>query len=159
MNTPKVIAVRATEDGRPNLFKTWIGVGGAGFVAIALLSFGGCENRSPKHPTAIELVGKWKSEGTSYKDTRTYTGIYDFYAIGKHTYDILLSDGVHKQGHGVWNLAQETDTLQVENDTGSVYVGTFKGGIFTAITLTTTNKQWGLVLKKEEGNSTTSALR
>ncbi len=113
----------------------------------------GSENNSHKHPTAADMVGKWKAEATSCKDKRTYTGIYDFYAIGNHTYDIVLNDDIHKQGSGVWSMMEGTDFLQMENDTGAVYFGTIEGEDFTTITLFTTNNQWGVVLKKEEVDS------
>jgi hypothetical protein len=127
-----------------------------GFI-FSLLTYGGSGYRNPKHPTAADLVGKWKAEGTSYKDQRTYSGTYDFYAIGNHTYDIILSDGVHKQGRGVWSLMEGKDTLQLENDTGAVYFGTVESGIFTTITLNTTNNQWGVVFQKEGSDSTNPA--
>jgi hypothetical protein len=149
--------IRLSETRLPGLFK--VGVGVAVLVGIALTVFIGVKYFIPKHPTDADLLGKWQSEGKSHKDTRTYTGIYDFYAIGRHTYDIIVSDGVHKQGRGVWSLPEGSDTLQVENDTGSVYVGAFQRENFTKISLTTTNRQWGVVLKKQEGASTLSAAK
>ena len=120
-----------------------------GVIFTPLLS-DGCDNNSRKHPTAADMVGKWQAEATSYKDKRTYAGIYDFYAVGNHTYDIMLSDGVHKQGRGVWSMMEGTDFLQMENDTGAVYFGTIEGENSTTITMLTTNNQWGVVLKKEK---------
>jgi hypothetical protein len=122
-------------------------------VIFAPLLSDGCENNSHKHPTAADMVGKWKAEATSYKDKRTYAGIYDFYAVGNHTYDIMLSDDVHKQGRGVWSMMEGTDFLQMENDTGAVYFGIIEGENFTTITMLTTNNQWGVVLTKEEEDS------
>ncbi|MFH0780940.1 MAG: hypothetical protein V2B20_03175 [Pseudomonadota bacterium] len=148
-----------TQKGLPCQYKAGIEVGAAVVLGIALLFSGGCKSRNLKHPTTTELIGKWQSAGTSYKDIRTYAGIYDFYAVGKHTYDIILSNGVQKQGRGVWRITEEADALQVENDTGSVYVGTFRDENFTTITMTTTNNEWGLVLTKVEDGRATSASR
>ncbi len=150
MSATKVRPELKRDKRKANPVKTGVGVVTAAFVGIVLLFLGGCESRSPRQPTAADLVSKWKSAGTSYKDTRTYEGIFDFYAIGNHTYDILNSDGVSKQGKGVWSLMEGTGTLKVENDTGSVYIGTFQDQTFTTITMITTNKQWGLVLTKKD---------
>ncbi len=148
-----------TEKRPPRRYKPGIEAGAALLLGIALLFFGGCKNSDLKHPTAAELIGKWQSTGTSYKDTRTYSGIYDFFAIGQHTYDIILSDGVQKQGYGVWSMTAEADALLMENDTGSIYVGTFRDENFTTISMTTIDNQWGLVLTKVEDERTTSAPR
>lgn len=148
-----------TENRLPYRHKAGIEVGAALVLGIALLFFGACKKNDLKHPTAAELFGKWQSTGTSYKDTRTYSGIYEFFAIGKHTYDIVQSDGVQKQGCGVWSMTPEADALMVENDTGSIYVGTFRDENFTTISMTTVDNQWGLVLTKVEDERAKSASR
>ena len=143
-------AAEESEEGLPTIAKIGIGVGAAAVVGIALAMSGGSKDSGPKMPTPEILIGKWNGQGTSYEDNRTYYGVYDLYAIGNHTYDIYVTgDDVHKLGHGSWTLIEGTNTLQLENDTGSVYVGDFQNEDFTTITMTTTNGNWGLVLTKQ----------
>ena len=125
-------------------------LGAVSALAMAIVCIDGSKNGNLNHPAMHELVGRWKSIGTCLKDPRTYGGIYDFYAVGNHRYDIILSDGVEKEGGGVWRLRQGTSILQVENDSGSVYVGIFRNDDFSTISLTTTNNEWRMVLQKEK---------
>ncbi len=159
MPASKVRTVWKRPKGLPYFLRMGICFGGIATSALILVLYEGSKNGNLNLPTASDLLGKWQSMGTSNKDIRTYTGIYDFHSVGSHTYDITLSDGVEKQGRGFWRLTKETGYLQVENDTGSVYVGTFQDENFSRITLKTTNEQWGLVLKKEEVGSATPAPR
>ncbi len=119
-------------------------------VALVLLLFcaGGCRDKV-RFPGAEDILGRWRSAGKSYKDTRTYSGIYHFHTIGGHTYDITLSDGSVKKGKGVWSLEKDKGILRVENDTGSIYVGTFEKGKPSSVALFTINNQWGVQLDKE----------
>lgn len=143
------------EEGLPTIAKVGIGVGAAAVVGIAVaLVAGGSKEESgptgPTLPTSEILVGRWNGRGTSHEDNRTYSGVYDLYTIGSHNYDIYVTgDDVRKQGHGTWTLVAGTNTLQLENDTGSVYVGDFQNEDFTTISMTTTNGNWGLVLTKQ----------
>lgn len=139
------------KEGLPMIAKVGIGVAAAAVVGITVgLAVGGSKESGPELPTPEMLIGRWSGRGTSYADNRTYTGVYDLYAIGSHTYDIYVTgDDVRKQGRGVWTLGTGTNTLQLENDTGSVYVGDFQNEDFTTITMTTTNGSWGLVLTRE----------
>jgi len=132
-------------------------LGAVSALAMAIVCIDGSKNGNINHPAMIDLVGRWQSIGTCLKDPRTYKGIYDFYGIGNHTYDIILSDGVEKTGRGLWSLRQGTSILEVKNDTGSVYVGVFRNDDFSTIALTTTNNEWGVVLQKERGGGETVA--
>lgn len=123
-------------------------------MLLLLLASGGCREKVRFPPTA-DILGRWQALGTSYKDTRTYSGIYDFHSLGQHTYDIVLSNGTAKKGRGVWSFEEDKGTLRVENDTGSIYVGTFEKGKPGSVSLFTINNQWGVQLDKE--TSATSA--
>ena len=133
---------------------TWQKVGiGAGAVAVvgvaaAAMGGGGSSSSEPAMPTSEDLLGVWRSVGTSLTDHRTYSGTYDFYSIGNHTYDIIVSTGEHKRGRGTWLLEEGTKILHVRNDTGSHYVGEFEGENFKHILLRTTNGRWQVVLDK-----------
>ncbi len=120
-----------------------------GVVVAAVIGLTPLFSPGSTHPTAAQVVGQWKAQGVSNKDQRTYVGLYDFYANGKHTYDIILNNGVERQGRGVWTLTEGTNTLQVKNDTGSVYVGMFDSDNFTTIAMITSDNNWGLILKKK----------
>lgn len=130
----------------PGASRAWCGL----TLVLLLLLFGisGCRDKV-RFPGAEDLLGRWRATGTSHKDTRTYAGIYDFYSPGLHTYDIVLSNGSLKNGRGVWSLEEDKGILRVENDTGSIYVGTFAKGKPTSIALFTINNQWGVQLDKE----------
>jgi hypothetical protein len=134
-------------------WSTWQKVGvGAGVVAVvgvaAAALGGGGGSDEPAMPTPEGLLGVWHSAGTSLTDHRTYNGTYDFYSIGNHIYDIVVSTGEHKRGRGNWYLEEGTKILHVRNDTGSHYIGEFEGENFNHILLTTTNGRWQVVLDK-----------
>jgi len=130
--------------------KRTIAWGGLAASLLLLLASGGCREKV-RLPAAADILGRWQALGTSYKDTRTYSGIYDFHSLGQHTYDIVLSNGTAKKGRGVWSLEEEKGTLRVENDTGSIYIGTFEKGKPGSVSLFTINNQWGVQLDKESG--------
>ncbi|BCL61468.1 hypothetical protein DGMP_21610 [Desulfomarina profundi] len=138
------------KEGWSTLQKVGLGVGVVAVVGVAAAALGGGISSSdePAMPTSEELVGVWRSTGTSLVDHRTYRGTYDFYAIGNHIYDIVVSTGEHKRGRGTWFLEEGTKILHVRNDTGSHYVGEFEGEDFRHILLKTTNGRWKVVLDK-----------
>ena len=140
-----------TEEGFSTAAKIGIGVGVVAVIGGAALALGGSSggDSGPKYPTAAELVGKWDGRGTAHAGDRRYLGVYDFYAVGVHTYSIVGNDGVHKEGRGTWSIAEGTNTLTIRNDSGSVYVGDFQGEIFTTISMTASNTGWDLVLTKK----------
>jgi hypothetical protein len=117
-------------------------------LLLLLLGTSGCRDKVG-FPGVEDILGRWRAAGKSDKDTRTYSGIYDFHTLGSHTYDIILSNGRVKKGKGVWSLEEDKGILRVENDTGSIYVGTFAKGKPTSIALFTINNQWGVQLDKE----------
>lgn len=117
-------------------------------LLLVLLGASGCRDKV-RFPAAEDILGPWRAAGKSHKDTRTYSGIYDFHTLGSHTYDIVLSDGTVKKGKGEWSLEEDKGIFRVENDTGSIYVGTFAKGKPTTIALFTINNQWGVQLDKE----------
>jgi len=132
---------------------TWMKVGiGAGVVAIAGIALaaggGGGGDDGPSFPTNASMVGIWSAQGTQRGGSKTYTGTYTLYDGGASRYDISLSDGEYLAGSGRWVQPAETLTLQIANDTGSVYVGEFVAGSFSTITMVTTNGDWQLVLTK-----------
>lgn len=140
------------DEGMSTLAKVGIGVGAAAVigVGVAMLAGGGSEDSGPVLPTSEQLIGRWTARGTSHVDNRTYTGVYDLYTIGSHTYDIYITgDNVRKQGRGAWALGAGTNSLRLENDAGSVYIGDFQNEDFTIITLQTTNGRWEVVLTKQ----------
>lgn len=141
----------AEETGMSTMTKIGIGVGAAALVGVGLaLAGGGGSDSGPAFPTAEGLVGKWSARATSHVDKRTYTGVYDLYAVGSHTYDIFITgDNVRKQGRGNWTLVAGTNTLRVENEGGSVYIGEFQNENFTTITLTNQYNRWELVLTRQ----------
>lgn len=116
-------------------------------LLLVLLCAGGCREKV-RFPLVEDVFGPWRAEGKSYKDPRTYSGIYDFHRSGEHTYDIVLSTGESKKGRGVWSLEVDKGTLRVQNDTGSIYVGTFERGKPRSVSLLTINNQWGVQLDK-----------
>jgi hypothetical protein len=70
--------------------------------------------------------------------------------VGSHTYDIFVTgDNERKRGRGTWILAEGTNTLQLNNDTGSTYIGEFLNEDFTTITIRTTDGRWETVLTKQ----------
>jgi hypothetical protein len=131
---------------RPGASRAWCGFALA--LLLLLLGISGCRDKV-RFPGAEDILGRWRAAGKSHKDTRTYTGIYDFHSLGLHTYDIVLSNGSSKKGRGVWSLEEDKGILRVENDTGSIYVGNFERGKPTSIALFTINNQWGVQLDKE----------
>lgn len=116
---------------------------------MLLLGAAGCREKVA-FPETADILGRWRALGTSHKDTRTYSGTYDFHSLGQHTYDIVLSNGTAKKGRGVWSFEEQKGTLRVENDTGSIYVGTFERGKAGFVSLFTINNQWGVELSKEK---------
>ena len=141
------------EEGMSTLTKVGLGVGVAAVVGagLALAAGGGGDGDSgPVLPTPEILVGRWTARATSNVDRRTYTGVYNLYTAGSHTYDIYITgDNVRKRGRGNWTLIEGTNTLRLENDTGSVYVGDFQNENFTTITMTNQLDRWELVLTKQ----------
>lgn len=117
-------------------------------LMLLLLGSSGCRDKV-RFPGVEDILGRWRAVGTSHKDTRTYAGIYDFHSPGLHTYDIVLSNGSKKKGRGEWSLDEDKGILRVENDTGSIYVGTFARGKPASVALFTINNQWGVQLDKE----------
>lgn len=117
-------------------------------LLFVLLGSSGCRDKV-HFPGAEDILGRWQAAGKSYKDTRTYSGTYDFHTLGSHTYDIILSNDTVKKGKGVWSLEEDKGVLRVENDTGSIYVGTFARGKPASVALLTINNQWGVQLDKE----------
>jgi hypothetical protein len=117
-------------------------------LMLLLLGSSGCRDKV-RFPGVEDILGRWRAVGTSHKDTRTYSGTYDFHTFGSHTYDIILSNGTVKKGKGVWSLEEDKGVLRVENDTGSIYVGTFARGKPDSVALFTINNQWGVQLDKE----------
>ncbi len=132
---------------------TWTKVGiGAGVVAVVGIALaaggGGGGDDGPSFPTNASMVGVWSAEGTRRDGSNSYTGTYTLYDGGASRYDLNLLDGAHLAGSGRWVQPAETLTLQIANDTGSVYVGEFAAGNFSTITLVTTNGNWQVVLTK-----------
>lgn len=138
----------AEKQGMSTLTKVGIGVGVAAVVGIAIGLAGGSSDSGPSYPTAEELVGSWHAEGISQVDERTYTGTFNFYTVGSHTYDVYVSDGAHNRGRGNWSLTEGTYSLRVENDSGSVYKGDFAEGAYNTITMATTNGRWQVTLSR-----------
>lgn len=141
------------EEGLSTMTKVGIGVGVAAVVGAGLAlaaGGGGGGDSGPVLPTPEILVGKWTARATSNVDRRTYTGVYNLYTAGSHAYDIYITgDNVRKRGRGNWTLIEGTNTLRLENDTGSVYVGDFQNENFTTITMTNQLDRWELVLTKQ----------
>ena len=118
-------------------------------LVLALLAMaGGCRDWIA-FPAAADIHGIWRAEGKSHKDTRTYSGIYEFLPAGRHGYDIVLNDGTAKKGSGEWSYEEGSGTLRVTNDTGSIYVGTFSRGKPGTVGLFTINNQWGVTLEQQ----------
>lgn len=146
MGTITWIAGRMRSLLRPGTMRAWCGCSLA--LLLLLTGISGCRDKV-RFPGTEDILGRWQAVGTSHKDTRTYAGIYDFHSPGLHTYDIVLSNGSMKKGRGVWSLEEDKGILRVENDTGSIYVGTFAKNKPTSIALFTINNQWGVRLDKE----------
>ncbi|KJS03605.1 MAG: hypothetical protein VR65_01265 [Desulfobulbaceae bacterium BRH_c16a] len=143
-------SAEVAEEGWSTMTKVGIGVGAAAVVGVALAFAGGSGDSGPKLPTPEILVGKWNAQSRSLTDRRTYSGVYDLYTVGSHTYDIFVTgDNEHKRGRGTWILAEGTNTLQLKNDTGSIYIGEFLNEDFTTITIRTTDGRWETVLTKQ----------
>ncbi|MBU1567580.1 MAG: hypothetical protein KJ630_18385 [Proteobacteria bacterium] len=141
-----------TEEGMPTLTKVGIGIGAAAVVGgVLLLAGGGVDGgkSGPRYPTAAELVGPWSAQAKNDEYHLTYFGVYNLYAIGFHTYDIYGSGGDHKQGTGTWSIGEKTNTLTLNNDSGSTYVGDFQNENFTTISMNHTVLKWELVLTKQ----------
>ncbi|MCP3890687.1 MAG: hypothetical protein GY702_17725 [Desulfobulbaceae bacterium] len=141
------------ETTKSESMSTWTKVGiGAGVVAVVGIALaaggGGGGDDGPSFPTNASMVGIWSAQGTQRVGSKTYTGTYTLYDGGASRYDISLSDGEYLAGSGRWVQPAETLTLQIANDTGSVYVGEFVAGSFSTITMVTTNGDWQLVLTK-----------
>ena len=145
-----------SEEGLSTAAKVGIGVGIAAVVVggAALLAGGsggsdGGSSSGPRYPTAAELVGVWYAQGTSIEYRQTYAGIFNFYEIGNHVYDIYSNDGTHKQGRGSWSVTEGTNTLTIKNDTGSIYRGDFQSENYKTITLRHLLLPWVLVLNRQ----------
>ena len=142
-----------SEEGLSTAAKVGIGVGIAAVVVggAALLAggVGGSEESKPRYPTAAELIGVWNAQGTSIEYHETYAGIFNFYEVGNHVYDIYMNDGTHKQGRGSWSITEGTNTLTIRNDTGSIYRGDFQSENYKTITLGHLVLPWVLVLSRK----------
>lgn len=137
----------ADEEGMSTLTKVGIGVGVVAAVGLVVGLASGSSDSSPSYPTNEGLLGAWHSEGLCLIDGRTYTGTYNFYAVGRHTYDITGEDG-RKTGNGVWTLTEGPYSLRMENESGSIYVGEFAAGNYNSITMTTTDGRWQVTLTR-----------
>ncbi len=142
------------ETTKSESMSTWTKVGiGAGVVAVVGIALaagggGGDGDSGPSYPTNESMVGVWSAQGTQRVGSLTYTGSFTLYNGGASTYNLSLSDGDYLAGGGRWVQPAETLTLQIANDTGSVYKGEFVAGNFGTITMVTTNGDWQVVLTK-----------
>lgn len=135
------------DEGLSTLAKVGIGVGVVAAVGLVVGMAGGSSS-GPSYPAPEDLLGAWHSEGVNLDDGRTYTGTYNFYAVGSHTYSIYTSDGESKSGNGNWTLAEGTYSLRMENDTGSVYKGDFAEGDYSNIVMKTIDGRWQVTLTR-----------
>ncbi|SDO49091.1 hypothetical protein [Desulforhopalus singaporensis] len=115
-------------------------------LGIGLAAGGGSGGDGEVRLTAEQVQGVWNAEGKRFDGTSSYTGQYNFYTLGRHSYDLYTSSGEHKVGGGTWRFDVESQQLVMYNDTGSTYVGTVTGG--NTATMKTTDGRWTTVITR-----------
>ncbi len=146
--TGEPAAVDENDEGLSTL--QWVGIGaGAAALAIGIAAVAKSSSDSgPSYPAEEDIVGSWRGQGTSLADSRTYDGTYTFYAGGRHTYNLLLSDGDVHRGNGTWFLTAKSYAFELHNATGTAYRGNFTAENFASVTLTTADGRWQVTLTK-----------
>ncbi len=135
-----------TSDGWPTWAKVGVGVGGAAVLVGAAMAMGGSSPDEPAMATPEGMLGAW--HGVAQSGSHTYDGTYNFHSIGHHTYDINTNYDGRKRGTGTWTIIEGTNTLFIQNNSGSTYRGDFMDENFHTINMTTTDGRWSLVLTK-----------
>lgn len=135
-----------TSDGWPTWAKVGLGVGGAAVLVGTAMAMGGSSSDEPAMATQEGMLGAW--HGVAQSGRHTYDGTYNFHSIGHHTYDINTNYDGRKRGTGTWTIIEGTNTLFIQNNSGSTYRGDFMDENFHTINMTTTDGRWNLVLTK-----------